>query len=200
MRYVPKGVKMQMKHIIKIQATVTVKDKNGKVLAVAKSHPNNLILNNFGLMLAGLIRGPIAAAGSLITLNDVVPSAQTIRAYNTAVYTFNCANLATGTQVQVGSGTTAAARTNTNIETAFGTSPENTRFATGDGSYVNGIITFSGSVTAGGNGTINEVGLFGAWSSSVGALKYFMLFHDILAAGIPFVAGNIIIVSYSIQL
>ena len=189
-----------MKHAIKIQATVTVKDKNGKVLATAKSRPNNLILNNFGLMLAGLIRAPIAAAGNLITLNDIVPSAQTIRANNTAVYTFNCANLAIGTQVQAGNGTTAAARANTNIETALGTAPENTRFATGDGSYVNGIITFSGSVTAGGSGTIRETGLFGAWSNSAGALKYFMLFHDILATSVPFVAGNIIIVSYSIQL
>jgi len=188
-----------MKHVIKIWATVTVKDKNGKVLRQAKSRTNNLILNNFGIWLAGLIRTPVTAAGTVV-LTDIVPSAQTVTLFSGAPGSaFNVVNAATGTQVQVGSGQTPAQRGDTNIQTPFATAPENTRFATGPGSYTGGVITFSGSITAGGNGTIYEVGFFAAWSAAT-VLKYFMLFHDLLATGVSFVATNIIIVSYSVQL
>ena len=58
---------------------------------------------------------------------------------------------------------------------------------------------FSEAISAGGSGTVNETGFFGYWwfQDNSGTLHTYMLFHDILGAGVAFVAGNTINLSYA---
>jgi hypothetical protein len=111
-----------------------------------------------------------------------------------------------GTLLQLGSSTTAATRIDYKINTALGTAPESGLFATGNGVYGGSSgsgaasMSFSGSVSAGGTGTVNEAGFFGQFTMISGTITTFMLFHDVLSSGVAYVAGNILPLSYSIQL
>lgn len=187
---------------IEIQAFVTVRGPDGKVKAQGSSKPNNLILDNFGTWLAAFIQA-ITEATRTITLTDDGGTSRTVYIYGETAYLFNYPDGAVdiGTQLRVGSGSTAPARDDYAIETAFATSPESTYFDTGTGSYAAGAISLSGSITAGGSGTIREVGLFGYWTAVAAGTRYrFMLFHDALSPAVSFSAGDIIGVSYSITL
>lgn len=177
-----------------------VTDKKRKILDIGFNTPEDLILDNFGKWLAAFVTPPAQAAISVI-LTDVANSSQTFKTISASSGYFNTYDIVQiGTRLQVGSGSTAAARANYAIQTAFGTSPESGRFATGVGSYAAGYVSLSGAISAGGSGTVNETGFFGVWANTANAQKEIMLFHDILGAGVGFVAGNSIIVSYSIAL
>ena len=182
---------------------VSVLDRKGRIKGIGLNVPNDLILDNFGLLLASLIRAPVAAV-TAFNMTDVTGAVKSFNSYSSggaSAYTFNnslTAAIALGTQLQVGSGTTAPSRGDYCIETAFVTAPESGRFATGIGSYAAGAISFSGAITAGGSGVVNETGFFAIWRNL--ATPTVMLFHDVLAAGVPFTAGKIINVSYSISL
>ncbi len=186
-------------------AMCTATDKNRKILDVGFSTPEDLILDNFGKWLASWIT-PIATTVTA-SLKDLTNTARTLRVYGVigtgVAMTIAYGSLMDcGTVLQVGSGSTAAARANYAIQTAFGTAPENTQFGCSVGSYGGGAISFSGAVTAGGSGTVNETGFFAVFNygNSTPSYATFMLFHDILGSGVSFVAGNSLIVSYSITL
>ncbi len=195
---------------------LSILNSKGKIESVGINKPDDLILNNFGYWLAALIQPPTSWAGGTTyastTLKDTANTSRTVATYANAcsIYagTFNYAGTAqnTGTYLQVGSGTTTAARADYNIETAFGTAPESGVFSTAVGSYAAGYISFSGAVTAGGSGTVNETGFFGKWiygtpNSAVEVdVANFMLFHDNLETGQPFTAGQTINCSYSIDI
>lgn len=190
---------------IKIQAFVTVRDKEGRIVGKGKSKPNNLILDQFGKWLAGMILA-VAVGDHTISVFDITNTGVTLRLRSGSssndgklIMSYST-GIATGTKMQVGSGTTPATRADYNIETAFGTAPESGLFNTGSGSYGAGTITFSGSVSAGGSGTVNEVGFFATWLNSVATAKTIMLFHDILTSGVPFTPGQSITAEYSISL
>lgn len=188
---------------IKIQAIVEIRDKNGKLKSVSKSKVGNLILDNFGKLLAGLIRAPVSALSS-VSLKNVDGVAKSFYSYSSggvSNYTFNNALTVAcdlGTLLQIGSGSTPPLRSDFSIETPFGISPESGRFDTGTGSYVDGVITFSGSITAGGSGTIREVGFFATWMD-VG-VQTIMLFHDAISPAKPFIPNDSITVTYHITL
>jgi len=106
-----------------------------------------------------------------------------------------------GTSIQVGSGSTAAARTDYKIETALGTAPEDDLFDTGSGSYAAGATSVAGAITAGGSGTINEVVLAGHWyDETADNFDDFCLFHDILVSGEAFTPAQTITVAYTLNL
>ena len=105
-----------------------------------------------------------------------------------------------GTEMQFGSSTTAAQRTDYKIGTALGTAPESGLFSTGLGSYAGGSVSFSGAISAGGSGTINEMGFFMALCNTSTAQQIIMMFHDILGSGVGYSAGNTLNGSYSISL
>lgn len=202
-------VKEESRRMVSESAFVTcLQPKTNKILDIGFNRPNDLILDNFGTFIAALIRQPSTGSSPSFSLTDVTNSAQTFMIYSNAPATnttlaFGYDNAgSTGTQIQLGSGTTAAARTNYAIQTAFGTAPENARFATGAGSYGGGADSFSGAISAGGAGTVNEMGFFAVWATTTAAagIKTVMLFHDILSSGVAFVAGNTLNASYSITL
>jgi len=196
----------EVDHRIFEAVVVSVLDRHKRIKGIGLNLPNDLILNNFGTWLAAFIQAPGTITVS-ISLKEVGGTTQTFHIFDYTSATnrlFNLnyiGDLALGTQLQVGSGTTPAARTDSAITTPFTTAPESGRFATGSGSYAAGVISFSGAITAGGSGTVNETGFFARWRrSATNTIDTIMLFHDILAAGVAFTAGQIINVSYSISL
>ncbi len=192
-------------------ACVAVTDKKKKILDVGLNKPNDLVLDNFGTFLTGLLRAPqlgdtrvslnnLSGVGRLCTMWGFQPSTSYNMSFN--VYCQYQCNTPMGCFVQVGSGATAAARSNVAIETAFGTAPESGRFGASNSSYGGGTLGIAGSTGAGGAGTIREAGLFFVCFYSTGGSVYdtFMFFHDILGAPVAFVAGNTIIVSYALAM
>jgi len=165
---------------------------NGEILDCGGSIPSDLILNNFGLLFGGLFRSPVATSTTVALTNSADVSENLYSMYSASGgSTFNnsaSAN-AVGSQLQAGSGTTTPALTDYKVTTALGTSPESGAFNTGSGSYAAGAMTVSGSVTAGGSGTVNEGVLFGAWSATNGAIYNFALVHD-LVTSFGYVASN----------
>ena len=188
-----------MRRSVKIQAFVEVRDLSGKVVARGKSKPNNLILDNFGTWLAGFIRA-VGAGSTTVSLVDSAGATQSVALIGSTSQFNNTSLGSVGTKFQAGSGSTTPARADYAITTAFATEPEKSMFDTGTGSYAVGAISVSGSITAGGSGRINEVGLFMCLYAVGAPNKYFMLFHDLISPGVDFVAAQIITVSYSITL
>jgi len=203
----PKNIDEIIKESIKFRypfqhfSTVLISDKN-IIKGVAQSKPNNLITDNFGTWLAAFFRAPVVGIKT-ITLKD---SGGTDRALvhiyyniaNSGVFNIDTGDKI-GTSMQVGSGSSAAARSDYSVETAFGNAPEDDLFDTGTGSYAVGSIAVAGAIIAGGAGTIAETCLFGSWTW-VDTGADFLLFHDILSSTEAFVGGNTITVAYTINL
>lgn len=167
----------------------------------------NLITDQFGTWLAGFFRTPSSGNILQVTMaaDDGADDSLCIyfdgAADNRLFNESTSSAVSIGSQIKVGSGSTAPARDDTNIETAFGTAPESGAFDTGTGSYSAGNITVSGSITAGGAGTINETGFFGAWRVyNTDNQALYLLFHDAISPGVPFVAGQSITDEYVVAL
>jgi hypothetical protein len=178
-----------------------LKSKNNpKISEIGFNTPDDLILNNFGTWLAHLLQGPSQTNVQGYTLYNITNTAKasTIFGYfGTSSYTFN-GTPANGIQIQFGSGSTAAARTNYSIQTALGNAPENTRFPSGAGAYANNYVSFGNVIIAGGSGTINEIGLFGFWYWLAGVQDTYMLCRDVLGAGVSYVAGNPLVGTFTL--
>jgi len=209
-RPTPKNLDEIIRESIKLRspfqhfATVIIDDQN-IIKGISQSRPNNLILDNFGYWLSAMFRAPAEAVFDVVGMKDTGGNAETVRTYgpqaaNASSFCNYKTGQVTGTYMQVGSGSTAAARDDVAIETAFGTAPEDAHFVTGSGSYAAAAVSVAGAITAGGNGTIAETGLIAKWLNASQVAKLFLLFHDILASTEAFTAGNTITVAYTINL
>ncbi len=178
--------------VLGVGGSTLLKDKKGKIVS-------NLILDNFGILLAGLFKG--GSGEKSVVIKDVGGINQTLFAVATVSIKFNQQN-ATKILLAVGSGSLAPARTDFKIQTAFGTAPESLSFDTGIPVYNSGLGNFKslGSIIAGGSGTINESVLNPNWVNSGGAIKNFTIFRDIISPGQSFIAGQSITLEYTIQL
>ena len=187
-------------------SSVLISDKLGIIKKIGVSKPNNLILDNFGTWFAGLFHQSTSTWFSVNLKENITGSTDAVGMIDggsVGTYSFCHAVGAhlNGTRIQVGSGTTAPARADYKIETAFGTAPESAVFETGAGSYAAGSMSVAGSITAGGAGTVNETVLFGHWFNEEhnNALDY-ALFHDAISPGVPFIAAQDITDTYTITL
>jgi len=183
---------LDKKEIMGLGGSTLLKDKNGKIIS-------NLILDQFGILLAGMFKG-----GTLIksvVINDINNFASTLIVNSLSLVNFNERNDIT-VLFQVGSGVTAPTRQDFFIETAFGTAPEQSGIATGIPVWNSGLGNFKniGSIIAGGAGTINETILRPNWQDSGSVFRSFTLFRDIISPGVPFIAGQTIAVEYTVQL
>jgi hypothetical protein len=192
---------LRPQHLCEGSIVAALKSKtNHKILEIGFNTPDDLILNNFGTWLAHLLQGPSQTNVQGYTLYNITNTAKasTIFGYfGTSSYTFN-GTPANGIQIQFGSGSTAAARTNYSIQTALGNAPENTRFPSGAGAYANNYVSFGNVIIAGGSGTINEIGLFGFWYWLAGVQDTYMLCRDVLGAGVSYVAGNPLVGTFTL--
>lgn len=205
----PKNIEDIIRESIKLDApfqhfaTVMIQEPDGIIKGIGQSKRNNLILDNFGIILAELFTTP-SMNQDTASVKDILNASTVFQFYGDATasdepFTKNHINL--GTLMQVGSGVTAATRADYAIETALGTAPEDDIFDTGSGSYAAGSIGVSGAISAGGAGTINETLMVFKLHESVGSnVADVALFHDILASGEAFVLGETITVTYTINL
>jgi len=178
-------------------STLIEEKKTGKIMS-------NLILDNFGLLFAFMhtqVRFlPVSGLPNLVdTGNNVRPMtvAQTTIAYN-----FEAIGGQMGSNLQVGAGTSAVAGTDFNIEAAFGSAPENAFFFSGTPVFNPGTGQFqnTGSIVAGGAGTVNECGMFMNWRTNNQGIFDFMIFHDLISPGQAFIATQQIALTYTMQL
>jgi len=181
-----------------------VTDRNSRILDVAANKPDDLILDNFGLWLAAWIRQPSQGQLNITVKNDAnVAKPLCIWRNQSGYRTFNNglgASVNFGTYVRIGSSTANPARGDYNVGSAFATSPESGYINTNSGSYASGVVSLSGSLTAGGSGTVNETGLFLTCIDDNTQQVTWMMFHDLLGSGVSFVAGNTLTTSYSINI
>jgi len=186
---------------------ISVLDK-GEIKSLGSSIPSDLINNNFGLAYRGLFLQVVAAANVSEVLKDIANVSETIflndmQANNGhEAFTWGTAGLNIGFRIQVGQGSSAPARSDFNIETPFGTSPEDTDFNINPSAYniTNGKITFGNSIVAGAAGTVSEAIYKAFFNNSVNAQKEFLMFRDLVSPGVVFILGNTIAVDWVFQL
>jgi len=183
---------LDKKEIMGLGGSTLLKDKNGKIIS-------NLILDQFGILLAGMFKG--GTLEKSVVINDINNNASTLFVNSAASIKFNQRNDIT-VLFQVGSGSTPATRQDFFIETIFGTAPEQSGFATAIPIWNSGLGNFKniGSIIAGGAGTINETILRPNWLDSSSVFRSFTLFRDIISPAVPFIAGQTIAVEYTVQL
>ncbi len=161
---------------------------------------SDLITNNFGLWLARLLSGGTGTKSQNLT--DTVPQAQTLLIYTTAqTQLFNDGGT-NRMRLQIGSGTTAPARTDTDIETKFVGGSEASQFECSVPTWISGsgIFQTTGQIATAGSGTINESAMIALWSNSGQVLANYLLYHDIISPGVPFVTSDSIFLEYTTQL
>ena len=174
-----------------VGGSTLMKDKNGKIVS-------NLILDNLGKLLAILFSGnPSGLRGA--TVIDEIGTGRGIRTYTGQNFTIGNA---LGVVHKVGSGTTTPARSDFEVETAFGTVPESGNI---DGSTPIwnsslGIFRSTSSLTAGGSGTVNEAVLKLGMNDTTVANRFIALYRDIVSPSQAFIVGQSIALEYTIQL
>jgi len=163
---------------------------------------SDLVLDNFGVLLAGVM-SRFRAVDKIVSLTDTSGNPITLKAIGTSTTFPQLGFGSIGNRFQVGSGSTPPARTDFNIETAFGTPPESGGlFPSTDPVFNSGLGNFkmNASITAGGAGTINESIWIGTFLNTSNATNLYAFFRDIISPAVPFIAGQTIALEYTIQL
>lgn len=192
------------KHMSPEVCLITVTEPGtGEILDLGGSLPGDLFVDNWGSLWASLIRQPSTSVGVLTSiLKDTGGATRTFNMIGNSATLFNAGGaVVNGTRMQIGSSTTAPARADTGVTTAFSTAPESAAFDTGAGSYTNGTgtITVSGSITAGNeSATINEALFMGSYQDSSSTLRLIATCHDATTAT-AFSNAKSITLQYSIS-
>lgn len=175
--------------------------KTGKIIP-------DLILDNFGNIFAGFFVAP--GTDKDITAKDDAAASKTVRTHwadaASAAATYNnwvnAGASGSGSQIKMGSGTTAPARADTAIQTALVSAPESGYLDTNNGAYTvsNTVIYQADANPTGGSGTVNEAGTFGVWNHTPAtpvAIGKFMITHDAVSPGVAFTAGKLLRAAYT---
>ncbi len=172
-------------------STLMKEKKTGKI-------ESNLILDNFGKWLSANWKGGTLGLG--VALLDEFGTPRFFNIY-TNTNQYNNAS-AFRFLMQVGAGTTAPARTDFDLETPFVTGTEALRFESTIPFYNATVFNFknTGSVTAGGTGTVNEAVIQPIWRDSALASRVVTLYHDLISPGVPFIPGQTIALEYTTQI
>jgi hypothetical protein len=183
-------------NMVESACVAALKPHDLKIKEIGFNVPDDLFTNNFGTKLAALIHGNQGGIDGYIVYDETNTARTSSTSYGPNWY----ATASSYWVIQFGSGTTTAARNNYAMQTAFATSPESTKFQCGPGAYAAGVISFGNLITAGGSGTVNEIGLFNicGWQSGWG--NFTMMTHDILGSGVAFVAGNPLVGTFAINI
>ena len=163
---------------------------------------SDLILDQFGVLLAGVL-SKFTGVDKIIQLKSKTGALINLRAIGAGTTFPQTGFGGIGNSFQIGSGSTSPARTDFDIETAFGTAPENTNmFPATDPVFNSGLGNFKmvASITAGGVGTINESIWIGRFLNTSNATNEYAFFRDVISPAVPFVAGQTIALEYTIQL
>jgi len=176
-----------------IGGSTLMMNKNGKIVS-------NLILDNMGEWISGLFNG---SPSGLVqkTLKDVNGVNRTVAVRSSTVTVLNGSTDAGGS-IRVGSGTLAPSRLDFNVQTGFGTAPEDAFIKTSIPFWNSGLGNFKPltSMTAGGAGTINESVLSIGGKDTGGTTRSFIWFRDIISPSVSFVVGQSIVIEYTVQM
>ncbi len=182
--------------VLGVGGSTLLKDKNGKIFS-------NLILDQFGVWLAGLFSFQSASARNIL-IKSTGGIIKTVGVYTSGTF-FGIlqGGITVGAKIQVGSGSTAPARTDFTIETPFGTAPESSAFVAPSNPVYNsglGNFKYNSSISTGGAGTINESILTARWRDIGLTVDNYILFRDIISPSASFIAGQTIALEYTVQL
>lgn len=184
-------------NMIESTCVAALKPHNSSIKEIGFNVPDDLFTNNWGVLLASCIHGDQGHSGGLASYDET----NTQRITTVGSYQPRLDGQGQWHQkIQFGSGTTAAARNNYTVQTAFATSPESGKFQCGLGAYASGVISFGNLITAGGSGTINEICLYHNTYWYTSGITSAMITHDILGAGVAFVAGNPLVGTFAINI
>ena len=162
---------------------------------------NDLILDNFGLWLSSFFVPGSQNPYTAVSVKDTGNTSRNVSAWgststNVAVSQYqHSVNLACS--VGVGTGATAAARTDYNLQTQAGSWT-----ALGGGSAwtsAAGNVTFAGSVFLSAGATVTESGVIVDWNGTDNVSRRVLIFHDVFS-GVAIAAGKYAHVAYTIQL
>jgi len=174
-----------------VGGSTMLQDKDGKITS-------NLILDQFGIALAGILKGGVSA--NIENLQDTGNVARLVRFYNTAT-TFNDSNSARMV-LQLGDGLTAPTRADFKIESQLPSAPETNAFTSTVPTYnaTNFNWKNTGVVTASGSGTVNEAIMIALWQDSAPVLRNFALYRDIISPGQVFTPSDTLTLEYTTQI
>jgi len=176
-------------------STLMQNKKNGEIVS-------DLILDNFGVLFAGVM-SRFRAVDKIVSLTDKTGAPITLKAIGSATTFPQTGFGSIGNSFQVGSGSTPPARTDTDIETAFGTAPESgNMFPASDPVFNSGLGNFKmiASIVAGGSGTINESIWIGQFLNTSNAVNEYVFFRDVISPAVGFIVGQSIALEYTVQL
>ena len=174
---------------------------DNEIMGLGMSVPNDLILDNFGFYLAGIIgrATPINLIDdSGVARSRIFKQSSTLGMFaNTQRDFAPNVPLTCGWAFKLGSGTTEPERDDFAIETDLPNSPENAYQPTLQGSHNSGLGTVNvvkNYPNASGSGVIKEMGLFDSLSNFnlVPNSTIHMMTHDLIDPVVPYSVGQII--------
>jgi len=176
-------------------STMMKNKKSGEIIS-------NLILDNFGEIINTLHFG-----GPTVNFNapvlDTGGVARQLPFYINNNWQDVAFGGADGIFIQIGSGTNIPAGSDFNVQTVFGTAPESGLITMTSlpvfNTTLRNIVT-SGTIIAGGSGTINEVVLSSKLQGLGNIQRRIAYYRDIISPAQAFIAGQSIFVQYTIQL
>jgi len=177
--------------------------KQNEIKSIGMSCLNDLILDNYGIW----IKHCIFRNGSSEALKNIFGSSSTylLLSVDNNAYNTNASNSPCGSQVQVGSNTTPALRSDFQIISPFANGGiEDNPNNTGTGAFLGGVsrvfVPSTISPTIGG-GIIAEAILIQKWRKSVaGFTDQIAISRDNISPVVQFFAGDTINIDYTIQL
>jgi len=174
-------------------------DKHGNKIGGYIKKPVDIITDQFGAFLATMFAAYTNANSLYVTcsIKDTANASKTI-AFFSSQYTAGLAyNLKLGCLVGVGHGTTAAARTDYNLQSQDGAWTALSGNATW--TSATGKITFAGSVLLASGADVTEAGLEVILASTAPAACNFLFLHDVFSV-VTIAAGKYAHVAYELQL
>jgi len=175
---------------------------DNEILGIGASIPNDLILDNFGIMLNGYIG--LASGANMTdiggTIRALISKGSGDTVWNNCFQDNNVptadVSLPIGTQFKLGDGSVVA-RSDFDVDSPLPDAPENALQNTIDGGWNSGlgrVTTSRAFPSATGSGTISEIGLYTVMSKLFLAPNTFsfMITHDLVTPNLSYSAGQII--------
>jgi len=218
---------LRLKNNLDIRLTVTVKDKNGKIIKQHKQHSHSFLMN-FAAMLATTMANPSggtvnwyyfkSTAGAWYSLVDAT-------GYNQLFDTLDSANDSTY-GIVVGTGTATPTPNDDNLQNqiANGTSsgqlvygshtlspaPGTSLLQGGTSTPTTGVLTPSGNTTSfsisrtyqnqsGASITVSEVGIISIVNTPATGNVYVLIIHDLLSSAITIPNNGVMAITYTIS-
>ena len=159
-----------------------------------------VILDNLGIMLAGVFRNPTSANSPFIAgFKTIAGASFSIRLYDTQDDPERYNRISPLNQAQVGSGNTPATRQDINIENPFPNAPESSRINSNAFGYTSGLgkITTGTLISnTGGSGTITEVVKYMQVTDNI-ATRIIAIMRDVISP-VGFIASESINIDHEV--